>query len=237
APPIPAELEVLFTRMRFPYARKAAPDVLATARAQRWDPAEVVRVLLAEEVAGRDNATRRIRRKSAGMPNGKTFGSWKSELSSIPQATQNALRTQEWVSRRENCVISGPSGTGKSHFMEALCHQAIDADLRVSWFTLETLAVTIGRAHVDGSIARTIAKICRSDIIVIDDIGLLPVGHETGKGLLYDVLDVPRDMDLEAHRAAPASASVTVFCRPCQEPMNFSTPSPASTWVTTAKST
>ncbi|MCT9934523.1 hypothetical protein N5079_30390 [Planotetraspora sp. A-T 1434] len=38
APPIPAELEALFRRMRFPYARKAAPDVLATARAQRWDP-------------------------------------------------------------------------------------------------------------------------------------------------------------------------------------------------------
>ncbi|MFG1949404.1 ATP-binding protein [Nonomuraea sp. NPDC048826] len=146
APPIPAELEVLFTRMRFPYARKAAPEVLATARAQRWDPAEVVRVLLAEEVVGRDNATRRSRRKSAGMP------------------------------------------TGKSHFMEALCHQAIDADLRVSWFTLETLAVTIGRAHVDGSIARTIAKICRSDIIVIDDIGLLPVGHETAEAF-YRLVD------------------------------------------------
>ncbi|WP_433511786.1 IS21-like element helper ATPase IstB [Nonomuraea sp. CA-143628] len=188
APPIPAELEVLFTRMRFPYARKAAPDVLATARAQRWDPAEVVRVLLAEEAVGRDNATRRSRRKSANMPNGKTFGSYKSELSSIPQATQNALRTLEWVSRHENCVISGPSGTGKSHFMEALCHQAIDADLRVSWFTLETLAVTIGRAQVDSSVARTIAKICRSDIIVVDDIGLLPVDHETAEAF-YRLLD------------------------------------------------
>lgn len=132
APPIPDELEALFTRMRFPYARKAAPDVLATARAQRWDPAEVVRVLLAEEVVGRDHATRRSRRKSANLPAGKTFDSWKSELSSIPQATQNALRTLEWAGRRENCVISGPSGTGKTHFMEALCHQAIDADLRVS---------------------------------------------------------------------------------------------------------
>ncbi|MFG1614529.1 ATP-binding protein [Nonomuraea wenchangensis] len=122
------------------------------------------------------------------MPNGKTFGSWKSELSSIPQATQNALGTLEWVSRRENCVISGPSGTGKSHFIEALCHQAIDADLRVSWFTLETLAATFGRAHVDGSVAWTIAKICRSDIIVVDDIGLLPVGHETAEAF-YRLVD------------------------------------------------
>ena len=42
APPIPDELDAVLRRMRFPYLRKAAPEVLATARAQRWDPAEVV---------------------------------------------------------------------------------------------------------------------------------------------------------------------------------------------------
>jgi len=68
APPIPEELAKICTRMRLPYLRKAAPDVLATARAQRWDPAEVVRVLLGEEVVGRDAATRRMRRKTANFP-------------------------------------------------------------------------------------------------------------------------------------------------------------------------
>jgi DNA replication protein DnaC len=188
APPIPAELETLFRRMRFPYARKAAPDVLATARAQRWDPAEVVRVLLHEEVVGRDSATRRSRRKSAGFPSGKTFSSWRSENSSIGQATQNALMTLEWVARAENPVVSGPSGTGKSHFVEALCHLAIENDLRVSWFTLESLAAAVGRAKVDGSVSRTITRICRSDIIVVDDIGLLPVSHDTAEAF-YRVVD------------------------------------------------
>jgi hypothetical protein len=46
APPIPDDLDAVLRRMRFPYLRKAAPGVLATARAQRWDPAEVVRILL-----------------------------------------------------------------------------------------------------------------------------------------------------------------------------------------------
>jgi hypothetical protein len=67
APPLPAEPDALVRRMRLPYLRKAAPDVLATARAQRWEPAEVLRVLLAEEVTGRDAATRRMRRKTAGF--------------------------------------------------------------------------------------------------------------------------------------------------------------------------
>ena len=67
-PPIPDELTAVLRRMRLPYVRAAAPEVLATARAQRWDPAEVLRVLLVEEIAGRDAATRRQRRKSRRVP-------------------------------------------------------------------------------------------------------------------------------------------------------------------------
>src|SRR5262245_5859565 len=44
APPLPPELDALIRRMRLPYLRKAAPGVLAAARAQRWEPAEVLRV-------------------------------------------------------------------------------------------------------------------------------------------------------------------------------------------------
>ena len=181
APPLPAELDALLCRMRLPYLRKAAPDVLATARAQRWGPAEVLRVLLAEEVAGRDAATRRMRRKTAGFPSSKTFSSWRPEESSIPEATQNALATLEWTGRAENLVIAGPSGTGKSHFAEALAHAAIEKDLRVAWFTLETLTAAIGKAKADGSVARTVARICRADLIVVDDIGMLPAGQDAAE--------------------------------------------------------
>ena len=44
----------------------------------------------------------------------------------------------------------------------------------MAWFTLETLSTAIGKSNVDGSTARTVARICRADLIVIDDIGLLP---------------------------------------------------------------
>lgn len=57
-PPLPDQLEKILRRMRMPYPRKAAPEVLATARAQRWDPTELVRVLLEEEIRGRDDAGR-----------------------------------------------------------------------------------------------------------------------------------------------------------------------------------
>jgi len=188
APAIPEELDRLLRRMRLPYLRKAAPDVLATARAQRWDPAEVLRVLIAEEVVGRDAATRRMRRRTAAFPTGKTLASWRPEESSIPEATQQALTTLEWVGRHENLVVAGPSGTGKSHLVEGLAHAAIEADLRVAWFTLETLTATVGKSKVDGSITRTVARICRCDLIVIDDIGMLPAGQDAAEAF-YRVVD------------------------------------------------
>jgi DNA replication protein DnaC len=188
APPLPDELTTVLRRMRLPYIRAVAPDVLATARAQRWDPAEVLRVLLVEEINGRDTATRRMRRRTAALPTGKTFDTWKPDVSSIPPATQSALRTLEWIHRSENLAISGPSGTGKSHFAEALAHAAIDADLRVAWFSLETLTATIGRAKADASIAKTVARICRCELIIVDDIGMLPAGQDAAEAL-YRIID------------------------------------------------
>ncbi len=187
-PPLPDELTALLRRMRLPYLRAAAPEVIATAKAQRWDPAEVLRVLLAQEVAGRDRATRATRRRAAGLPAGKTFETWSEHKSSIPAPTQAALRTLEWVGRAENLAICGPSGTGKSHFCEAIAHAVIDAGMRVSWFSLETLTATMARAKVDASINRVVTKICRAELIVIDDIGMLPAGQDAAEAF-YRVID------------------------------------------------
>ncbi|MGW9133416.1 hypothetical protein [Streptomyces sp. NPDC055681] len=82
--------------------------MLATARAQRWDPAEVLRLLIAEQVTGRDAATRRLRRLSVNFHTGKSLASWRAEDSTIPEPTQNSLITQEWIGRTEKPVIAGP---------------------------------------------------------------------------------------------------------------------------------
>jgi DNA replication protein DnaC len=129
-----------------------------------------------------------MRRKTAAFPSGKTFSSWRAEESSIPAATQDALATLEWIGRAENLVIAGPSGTGKSHLVEALAHAAIEKDLRVAWFTLETLTTAIGKAKADGSVARTVTRICRSDLIVVDDIGMLPAGQDAAEAF-YRITD------------------------------------------------
>ena len=76
----------------------------------------------------------------------------------------------------------------KSHFTEDLAQAAIENDLRVAWFTLETLSAAISKSKVDGSTARAVARICRADLIVIDDIGLLPVGEDAAEAF-YRIID------------------------------------------------
>ncbi|WP_425444504.1 ATP-binding protein [Streptomyces alboverticillatus] len=126
--------------------------------------------------------------KQANLPTGKTFDSWQEEESSHPLPTQHALMTLEWVGRAENLAIAGPSGTGKSHFAEALAHKAIDQGMQVAWFSLESLTAHVGRATVDNSVAKAIAKITRAHLIILDDIGMLPSGQAAAEAF-YRVID------------------------------------------------
>lgn len=153
-PPIDDQLEALLRRMRLPHIRRVAPEVLATAKAQRWDPTEVLRVLLTEEVAGRDRSSLATRRTRAAFPTGKTFDGWNEALSSIPAPTQAALRSLEWISRAENLVVCGPAGTGKTFLLEALGQTAVETGKHVAWFTLEALGVLVRRHRADDSVTK-----------------------------------------------------------------------------------
>lgn len=182
------EVERLTRRLRLPYIRKAAPEVLATARSQRWDPAEALKTLLEEEARGRDAATVSNNRSQAGFPSGKTFESWQETASSIPLPTQQALKTLEWVGRRENLCVCGPSGTGKSHYLESLSNLCVERGMKVGWFSLEDLGGLVRRYRPDDTVAKAIGRVCRADLIVVDDIGLLPVAHDTAEGF-YRLVD------------------------------------------------
>jgi len=52
APPLPEDVQALLRRLRLPHIRALAPEVVATAKAQRWEPVEVLRALFAAEAAG-----------------------------------------------------------------------------------------------------------------------------------------------------------------------------------------
>jgi len=156
APPLPPDLEDLLRRLRLPHIRRHAPEIVATAKAQRWEPAEVLKALFAEEAAGRERSALATRRAAAGFPTGKTFDAWQPEASSIPAPTQQALRTLQ--------------------------------GLKVAWFTLEDLGVLLRRHRADDTVTKAIARVLRADLVVVDDIGLLPVAADAAEGL-YRLVD------------------------------------------------
>jgi DNA replication protein DnaC len=162
------EVVDLLRQLRLPHMRRTAAELLATAKAQRWEPAEAVRALLVEELTGRQRSSISIRRKAAGFPTGKTFDVWDDQLSSVPAPTLRSLKTLEWVSRHENLVVCGPSGTGKSFLLEALSQAAIEAGHHVSWFSLEDLGGLLHRHRADDTVPRAIKRIMRADLLVID---------------------------------------------------------------------
>ncbi|WP_282436689.1 IS21-like element helper ATPase IstB [Aciditerrimonas ferrireducens] len=187
--PVLGEVEALCRRLRLRYVREQAPEVLLTAKAQRWEPAEVLRVLLQAEVDGRTRSTTEARRRQARFPAGKTFDTWDATKSSIPAPTQRALRTLEWVARHENVVVCGPSGTGKSHLLEALGQQAIEQGVRVAWFRIEDLGALVRRHRVDDSVVKAFTPVLRADLVIVDDVGLLPLSADAAEGL-YRLVDV-----------------------------------------------
>ena len=182
------EIDRLCRRLRMPYVRRHAGEVIATAKAQRWDPAEVVRVLLDEEA----HRSRRLHHRDPPaprrVPRRQNVDTFDPARFSIPATTQRALASLEWVARHENLVVAGPSGTGKSHFCEALGHTAINANMTVTWFSVEQLGILVARHRIDDSIAKALKPVLRSDLVIVDDIGLLPITTDAAEGL-YRLID------------------------------------------------
>jgi DNA replication protein DnaC len=182
------EVVALCRRLRLKYVREQVGEAVLTARAQRWDPVELLRSLLLAESEGRDRSTIEARRRKARFPAGKTFHTWEEGRSSIAPPAQRALRSLEWVGRAENLVVAGPSGTGKSHLLEALGHAAVEDGLSVAWFSVEDLGAIVRRHRIDDTVSKTFASLAAVSLTVVDDIGLLPISNDAAEGL-YRLVD------------------------------------------------
>lgn len=186
--PLEPEIEKLCRSLRLKYIRESFMEVTITAKAQRWEPAEVLKVLLETERAGRDRSEAENRRVRAHFPSGKTFSGWDQTKSSISLSAISGLKTLEWITRKENLVVCGPSGTGKSHFSEALGHLAIEHRMNVAWFSVEDVGSLVRRHRIDDSISKALLPLTKAQLIIVDDLGMLPISPDAQEGL-YRIVD------------------------------------------------
>ncbi|HLI01548.1 MAG TPA: IS21-like element helper ATPase IstB [Acidimicrobiales bacterium] len=185
APPaLPADLVAGLKRLKLARVRAIAPEVLQTARTQRWRPEEVLRVLVEAEIAARDDSNARARLRAAGFPVTKSFDGFNVSLSSVPQASFDYIVSLEWIRAQENLCLIGPAGTGKSHLLVAAGHKAVDAGMRVRYFAAADLVEALYRGVADNSVARQIDTLLRADLVIIDELGFAPLDL-TGTQLLF----------------------------------------------------
>jgi DNA replication protein DnaC len=164
--------------------RQLAPELLVTAKTQRWTPEELLRTLVEAEITARDASNARTRMKTAAFPVLKTLDEFDVSVSSIPTATFDYLASLEWIGAGENLCLVGPAGTGKSHLLVALGVAAVQAGHRVRYFTAAELVETLYRGLADNSVGKILDTLLRNDLIIVDEVGFAPL-DDTGTQLLF----------------------------------------------------
>jgi DNA replication protein DnaC len=183
-PVLPADLTEGLKRLKMSAMRQLAPELLVTAKTQRWSPEEFLRTLIEAEITARDESNARTRMKTAAFPVTKTLDAFDVTSSSVPAATFNYLASLEWVRATENLCLIGPAGTGKSHLLVALGHAAVQAGHKVRYFTAADLVETLYRGLADNSVGKTIDTLLRNDLVLLDELGFAPL-DDTGAQLLF----------------------------------------------------
>jgi len=171
-------------RLKLAAMRRLAPELLVTAKTQRWAPEELLRTLVEAEIAARDASNARTRLKVAAFPVTKTLTEFDLTISNIPKSTFDYLASLEWIRAKENLCLLGPAGTGKSHLLVALGVAAVEAGHRVRYFTAAELVETLYRGLADNSVGRVIDTLLRNELLIVDELGFAPL-DDTGAQLLF----------------------------------------------------
>jgi DNA replication protein DnaC len=95
----------------------------------------------------------------------------------------------DWIGRKQNLLITGPTGVGKSWIACALGHKACRDNRSVLYHRLPRLFEALALARGDGRYARLLKMLSRVDLLVLDDWGLTPLTGEQRRDLLEVVDD------------------------------------------------
>jgi len=137
---------------------------------------EAIDALLAEEFTLRENRRIKTALVMARLSTIKTLAGF--DFSFQPSLDKNrimALAELKFIDRAEVLHLVGPPGTGKSHLSLALGVEAVKAGRSVYFTTLADLVGALAKAERDGSLREKIRFFCRFALLIVDEIGYLPV--------------------------------------------------------------
>ncbi len=144
--------------------------------------------LLTDEVSRRDarHLDQRVRR--ASFESSRTLEDFDFQFNpQIPKAKIIDLATCAFIERRENVLLVGRTGTGKSHVAQALGHRACRAGHHVLFTSAPDMLKQLRAARADGSYERRLLRFTAVDLLIVDDLGLRPLAPDEAADL-YEVI-------------------------------------------------
>lgn len=167
---------------------------LTTAVLREWATAGTPRQVgyladyLEAERASREASRRASLLRRCALPAPKTFDGYDWSAVSWPEGFgRDELLSLSFLDGREDLVLMGDVGCGKTHMASALCVLACQARVEARFFTASALVARLRRARDEGRLDRELAQMGRAGMLVVDELGFLPLDPD-GARLLFQVV-------------------------------------------------
>jgi DNA replication protein DnaC len=144
--------------------------------------------ILLEEIQRRDEVRRIKYLNTAGFYTLKTFEGYKFDEIKLPAAlTPESLIDGDFIDRKENLVLYGNVGTGKTHMATAIGVNACKAGKKVRFFRTAALVNYLSEQKTKGNLTRVLKAINKAELLILDEWGYVPLERD-GARLLFQVI-------------------------------------------------
>lgn len=182
------DLVPVLKKLRLSGVLQTLPLRIQQAVDDNLDHAEFLYRLLNDEVERRDGKQLQLRLHRANFEHERTLEAFDFRFNArLPKAKIIDLATCHFVDRKEVVLLLGPTGTGKSHLGQAFGNRAVRRGHTVLFTSATHLFQQLRAARGDASYDRRLLKFTTPDLLIIDDLGLMPLrGDEPAD--LYEVI-------------------------------------------------
>src|SRR5271170_2823424 len=174
-----SELAHLFRAMKAPAAAKALPKLADRARAEEWSYERFAEALLSTETSARDAHGGESRIRAALFPARKTLEEFDFTFQrSIKKQVIEHLGQLDFLHGKENVVLLGPPGTGKTHLAIAVSIRACLAGHRVAFATATEWVAKLAEAKCQNTLDAELRRLSFIPVLVVDEVGYIPFDPE-----------------------------------------------------------